>query len=402
MAKASTPNVPPSQPVICLRSHLFPLRGKIEMGACSSRWNRTPINGYHFPLTPRTDARRDVDSPSIAVIGATGAVGLEFLKIVEERDFPVGAVRLCASERSWGKTLDVGGRSITVEEATPELLSEVDFAFISANGDVSRALAPVAVDQGALVIDDSSAFRMDADVPLVVPEVNADDLRGHRGIVSIPNCVATPLVMVLKPLNDATPIRRVIVDTYQSVSGTGVAAMAELREQTAQVLNGRPVEPSAYPHQIAFNVLPQVETFLENGYTAEEMKLARETRKILHLPNLPVSATCVRVPVMVGHSEAVHVEFAEPVSPERVREILSRTPGVAVVDDPASNSYPLPTEAAGMDDVLVGRIRADESHPNGVAMWTSSDNLRKGAALNAIQIAEEIIERNLLPEPRRV
>ena len=337
---------------------------------------------------------------SIAVIGATGAVGREFLRILEERDFPARSVRLCASERSWGKTLSVNGRRTAVEEVTPRLLSEVDIAFISASTDVSRALAPVAVDQGALVIDDSSAFRMDPDVPLVVPEVNGDDLAGHRGIVAIPNCSTTPLVMVLKPLNDVVPVKRVIADTYQSVSGAGGASMEELRNQTEQLVRGREAQHEAFPHQIALNVLPHIDSFQDNGYTVEEMKMVYETRKILHLPDLPLSATCVRVPVMISHSEAVHVELAEPISTDRVRELLSAAPGVRLVDDPESNVYPMPIDAEGKDEVYVGRVRQDTSHPNGIAMWVSCDNLRKGAALNAIQIAEEVLARDLLLESK--
>ena len=295
----------------------------------------------------------------------------------------------------------VGGQELVVERATPELFDTVDIAFISASSEVSRELAPIAVEHGALVIDDSSAFRMDPDVPLVVPEVNADDLEAHKGIVSIPNCSTTPLVMVLKPLMAENPVRRVIADTYQSVSGTGAAAVQELRSQSASVLEDRAVEPSVYPHQIAFNALPQVEHFLPNGYTNEEMKMVYETRKILHEPDLPVSATCVRVPVTVSHSEAVHIEFAEPISPGEVREILSQFPGVKVLDDPDRNLYPMPIQAEDMDDVFVGRIRQDTSHPRGIAMWVVSDNLRKGAALNALQIAEEVLERELLLTPAR-
>ena len=335
----------------------------------------------------------------IAVIGATGAVGQVFLRIIEERKFPAGSLRLCASKRSVGKSLTVNGRELTVEEVTPQLLSEVDIAFISASGDVSREIAPLAVEQGALVIDDSSAFRMEPGVPLVVPEVNGDDLAEHRGIVSIPNCSTTPLVMVLKPLHEINPVRRVVVDTYQSVSGTGAAAVEELRVQSKQLLEGRKVEPSQYPHQIGFNALPHIEPFQENGYTREEMKMLHETRKILHAPEIEVSATCVRVPVMVSHSEAVHVEFTNPIEPSMVRDILSSFPGITVLDEPASNVYPMPVEAAGEDDVFVGRIRRDISHPSGIAMWIVSDNLRKGAALNAIQIAEEVLSRGLLLAP---
>jgi aspartate-semialdehyde dehydrogenase len=337
-----------------------------------------------------------VDACSIAVIGATGAVGRVFLDILEERNFPTTDIRLCASERSVGKNLKVNGQEIAVELVTPELLSQVDIAFISASGDVSRQWAPIAVQQGALVIDDSSVFRMDPEVALVVPEVNASDLDTNNGIVSIPNCSTTPLVMVLKPLMDVNPVVRVIADTYQSVSGTGAAAVEELRTQSGQVLDGKNVEPSAYPHQIAFNTLPHIEPFLENGYTNEEMKMVNETRKILHDDSIAVSATCVRVPVVVSHSEAIHIEFANPISPGEVRGILAAFPGIKILDDPTANVYPMPVNATGKDEVFVGRIRQDVSHPNGIAMWVVSDNLRKGAATNAIQIAEEVLKRNLL------
>ena len=342
-----------------------------------------------------------MDACRVAVIGATGAVGRVFLRILEERQFPASSIRLCASNRSVGKKLTVNGRELAVEEATPELLGDVDIVFISASGAVSRELAPIAVEQGALVIDDSSAFRMEPDVPLVVPEVNADDLEQHRGITAIPNCSTTPLVMALKPLHDINPVRRVIADTYQSVSGAGTAATEELRTQSRQVLEGRDVEPSALPHQVAFNVIPHIEPFTDNGYTREEIKKRDETRKILHAPEIAVSATCIRVPVMVGHGAAVHIEFTHPMSPGEARETLSGFPGVQVLDDPESNVYPMPIEAAGRDEVFVGRIRQDMSHPNGIAMWIVSDNLRKGAALNALQIAEEVLSRELLLAPGR-
>lgn len=343
-----------------------------------------------------------MDACSIAVVGATGAVGRVFLEALEERNFPVNDIRLCASERSVGKTLKCMGESIAVELATPELFSEVDFAFISASGDVSRALAPVAAKQGALVIDDSSAFRMNPDVPLVVPEVNGADVAQHNGIISIPNCSTTPLVMVLKPLMEVNPVKRVIADTYQSVSGTGAAAVQELRAQSKRLISDDALThaalmPEAYPHPIAFNALPHIEPFLDNGYTNEEMKMVNETRKILHAPDIAVSATCVRVPVMLSHSEALHIEFERPISPADARRILSDFPGVKVVDDPQANVYPMPIDAAGRDEVFVGRIRQDVSHPNGIAMWVVTDNLRKGAATNALQIAEEVLERGLLP-----
>ena len=333
---------------------------------------------------------------SIAVVGATGAVGQVFLSILEERDFPLKSIRLCASERSVGKKLKVMGEEIAVELATRELLSKVDFAFISASSAVSRELAPLAAENGTVAIDDSSAFRMEPHVPLVVPEVNGDDLNHHKGIVSIPNCTTTPLVMALKPLHEKNPVKRVIAATYQSVTGTGTAAAQELRDQSRAVLDGERASADVYPHQIAFSVLPHVGPFWDNGYTNEEMKMQNEARKIMHSPDLRVSSTCVRVPVVVSHSEAVNVEFSDAISPDEVREILADAPGVRVVDDPQSNVYPMPIQAEGEDDVFVGRIRADLALDNGIAMWLSCDNLRKGAALNAIQIAEEMLERDLL------
>ena len=334
----------------------------------------------------------------VAIVGATGAVGRVLIRILEERAFPASSVRLCASERSWGKRIPVNGGEAVVEEVNRDLLQEVDVVFIAASGGVSREVAPVAVEEGALVIDKSSAFRMDEEVPLVIPEVNAEDFQEHKGIIASPNCSTTPLAMVLKPLNDASPVRRVSAATYQSVSGAGAAAMEELRAQSGEALAGGEPEASALPHRIAFNALPQVETFTDGGYTTEEMKMVHETRKILHLPELPVSATCVRVPVMVGHSEAVNVELADRLSPSDVREILSDFPGIRVVDDPESNLYPMPIDAEGRDEVFVGRIRQDLSHPNGIAMWLVSDNLRKGAALNSVQIAEEVVSQGLLPD----
>ncbi len=337
-----------------------------------------------------------MDGCRIAVIGATGAVGSVLLSLLEERGFPATEARLCASERSWGKSLIVLGEERRVEEATPELLGSVDLVFVCAGSGISREIGPLAVENGAAVVDKSSAFRMDSNVPLVIPEINGDDLETHEGIVSVPNCSTAPLAMTLKPLMSINAIERVVVSTYQSVSGTGAAAMEELRGQSASVLDDGPITPKEYPHRIAFNVLPHVETFEENGYTTEEMKMVRETRKILHEPDLRISATCVRVPVMVGHSEAVHIDFAEPMRPGEVREALSDVPGLRVVDDPAMNRYPMPVDAEGEDDVFVGRIRQDVSNPRGVALWLVTDNLRKGAALNGIQIAEELLSRGLL------
>ena len=334
---------------------------------------------------------------NIALVGATGAVGQVFLRVLEERSFPVKSLRACASPRSLGKRLTFRSQELQVEEATPELFAECDLAFISVSADISRRLAPQAVEVGCVVIDDSAAFRMEPDVPLVVPEVNADDVEGHRGILAIPNCSTTQMVMALYPLHRANPVRRVVVATYQSVSGTGGAAMEELRRQSRQVLEEQPTAPEQYPHQIAFNVLPQIDSFLESGYTMEEQKMVQETRKIMHAPELALSATCVRVPVTVGHSEALHVEFDRPMDVAEARALLDAFPGVTVVDDPADHGYPMPVDAAGLDDVFVGRIRRDASHPNGLALWVVSDNLRKGAATNAVQIAEELVRRQGVP-----
>lgn len=339
-----------------------------------------------------------VRKTNVVVVGATGTVGQVFLRIAEERRFPVDRLRLSASPRSIGKRLLFNGDEVEVEETSPAIFRDADFVFISASGVVSRELAPLAVEAGAVVIDDSSAFRMDPQVPLVVPEINGYDLVGHKGLTSIPNCSTTPMVMALHPLHRVNPVKRIIADTYQSVSGTGGSAMTELREQSRALLEtGESPAPEVYPHRIAFNVLPQVEHFLENGYTNEERKMVEETRKIMHAPEIAVSATCVRVPVYVSHSVAIHAEFERPMSPAEARELLAAFPGVTVLDDPEASLYPLPWSAEGKDDVFVGRIRTDMSNPNGLAMWAVSDNLRKGAALNAIQIAEEILSRDLLP-----
>jgi aspartate-semialdehyde dehydrogenase len=333
---------------------------------------------------------------NVVVVGATGIVGDEFIKVIMGRHFPFKSLRLTATARSAGRRLLVGEREIEVEETNNGVFDGADFVFISATGDASRQYCPIAAKAGAVVIDDSSAFRMEPNVPLVVPEVNGDDIDQHEGIISIPNCSTTPLVLALWPLHRVNPVQRVIVDTYQSVSGTGRAAVEELNIQSKQILDGKSTVPHVYPHQIAFNLLPEIDVFMDNGYTKEEWKMVQETRKIMHEPGLLVSATCVRVPVMVSHSEAVHVELSRPMSPDDVREVLSQAPGVAVQDEPSVSLYPQPWAAAGRDETFVGRIRQDASHPNGIAFWLVSDNLRKGAALNAIQIAEEVIARNLV------
>ena len=333
---------------------------------------------------------------TVAVVGATGMVGRVFLDILVERRFPVKALRLLATTRSAGRKILVGDQEIEVEVTTNESFAGADFVFISASGEASRQYCPIAAKAGAVAIDDSSAWRMDPRVPLVVPEVNADDVKRHEGIIAIPNCSTTPLVMCLWPIHRVNPIKRIIADTYQSVSGTGKAAVDELNTQSGQVLEGKGVVPHVYPHQIAFNLLPHIDVFMDDGYTKEEWKMVNETRKIMHDDSIAVSATCVRVPVMISHSEAVHIELSHPMSPDDVRDILMEAPGVTVQDEPSVNLYPQPWAAAGLDDVFVGRIRKDASHPNGIAMWIVSDNLRKGAATNAIQIAEELVNRNLV------
>jgi aspartate-semialdehyde dehydrogenase len=330
----------------------------------------------------------------VAIIGATGLVGREFIKILVQRGFPMASLRLLASDRSAGKRLLVDNQEIEVEETTPDSLRGIDIALSSCGGENSRYFSPIAAREGAVVVDNSSAFRMDKGVPLVVPEVNPEDIRLHKGIIANPNCSTIQMVVALYPLHQVNPIKRIVVDTYQAVGGTGTAAIEELRTQTRHVLEGQATVPHVYPHQIAFNVLPEIGVFLDNGYSKEEWKMLEETRKIMHADAIAVSATCARVPVLIGHSEAVHVEFSRPMLVDEAQRILSRAPGVKILDDTAISLYPQPWSVAGTDEVFVGRIRQDASHPNGLAMWIVADNLRKGAALNTIQIAEEMIKRD--------
>jgi aspartate-semialdehyde dehydrogenase len=329
----------------------------------------------------------------VAIVGATGMVGMAMRRILEERNFPLAGLRLLASERSRGRRLEFRGEELEVQVLDENSFEGIDMALFSAGTDISLKYAPIAVQAGAVVIDNSRAFRMDEGIPLVVPEVNPDDAFEHHGIIANPNCSTIQLVVVLKPLHDRAPMRRVIVSTYQSVSGTGKQAVDELLTQSREVLEGRDCVDcvaQVYPHPIAFNCLPHIDIFLPNGYSREEMKLMDETRKIMGIRDLPLSATTVRVPVFVGHSEAVNVEFEEAIEPEEAREILRRAPGVEVVDDPEENDYPLAIECEDKDPCYVGRIRADLSCPRALNLWIVSDNLRKGAALNAIQIAELI------------
>jgi aspartate-semialdehyde dehydrogenase len=330
----------------------------------------------------------------IAVVGATGAAGGTALELLLQRNHPAKNITAMASEKSAGRKIQYGNSELTIVHARSEAFQGIDVALFAAGGYVSRRLAHKAVEQGVFVIDKGSIFRMDPSIPLVVPEVNGDDIDWHPGIVSTPNCTSTPFVMVLDALRALSPIKAVTVATYQSVTGTGVAAQEELLEQSRTVLAGGEPVTDVYPHAIAFNVLPHVDDFLENGYTKEEQKMLNESRKILHDENLAVSATCVRVPVEISHSESVQIEFETSVSIIDAKRVLSDYPGVMVVDEPSRNEYPMPLSAAGIDDVLVGRIRKDIAHENGIALWLSCDNLRKGAALNALQIMDEALRRN--------
>ena len=332
----------------------------------------------------------------VAIIGADDIVGQEIIKILEQRKFPVGSIRLLMPENSSDVKLLFNHQRIAVKKVTPEAFRDVDIAFFSAGTDISRRLAPWAVEAGTVVIDNSAAFRMDPTVPLVVPEVNPEDIEWHKGIIASPTCSAVQMVVALYPLHKLNPIKRIVVSTYQAVSSSGAAAMQELVNQSRLALEGRRICPHVYSHQIAFNVLPEIDVFLDNGYTKEEQKMVEETRKVLHAKDVAISATCVRVPVYFGHSEAVHVEFSSPMTPEEAKRILAEAPGVRVLDDPSVSFYPQPWAASGSDHVFVGRIRKDMSHPNGLVMWIVADNLRKGAALNAVQIAEEGIERGCI------
>ena len=326
----------------------------------------------------------------IAIAGATGAVGLEMLKTLEKRNFPVGSLTPLASARSAGKTLPFRGQEMLVQELTGDSFVGVDIALFSAGSAISKEFAPLAVDAGAVVVDNSSAFRMDDSVPLVVPEINTADVASHKGIISNPNCSTIVTVMALYPLHQAFGVKRMFASTYQAVSGSGAMGIAELKRQVGEINEGREVTREVYPHQIAFNVLPHVDVFLENGYTKEEMKMVHESRKIMGLPGFQASVTCVRVPVYRAHSIAVSAEFEKPVSVEHARETITAAPGIDLNDDIAGNGYPLPLELAGRDNCQVGRIRKDCAMENGLSFWVAGDQLLKGAALNAVQIAEEV------------
>ena len=331
-------------------------------------------------------------NPHVAVVGATGAVGIEMIKTLEKRSFPVGELTLLASARSAGKTLKFRGQEIAVQELTKDSFPGIDIALFSAGGGISKEFAPLAAKAGCVVVDNSSAFRMDDSVPLVIPEINASDIKSHRGIIANPNCTTAITLMALYPLHQAFNVRRIFASSYQAVSGTGAKAIEELQRQVHQVVLAKPVTKEIYPHQIAFNVLPHVDSFLENGYTKEEMKMENEGRKIMHHPSFRASVTCVRVPVYRAHSIAVSAEFEKPVSVEAARAVLLNAPGLDVVDNPEKKEYPLPLYAAERYNCQVGRLRQDCALDNGLCFWVVGDQLLKGAALNAVQIAEELMK----------
>ncbi len=333
----------------------------------------------------------------VAVAGATGAVGNEMIQILEEQEFPVASLKLLASSRSVGKTLDFRGESLHVKELREDSFEGVDIALFSAGAAASRQFAPAAAESGCVVIDNSSSWRMDPEVPLVVPEVNPHAIADYRnkGIIANPNCSTIQMVVVLKPIYDAAGIERVVVSTYQAVSGTGKNAIEELTEQTKNLLTFQAVTAEVYPHRIAFNCFPHIGSFLENGYTEEEMKMVHETHKIMEAPNIRISATTVRIPVFYGHSEAVNIQTERKLSAKEARVLLFQAPGIRVMDNPDERIYPMPSEAAGINDTLVGRIREDISIENGLDLWIVADNIRKGAALNTVQIAELLVKEYL-------
>ncbi|MFB1081058.1 aspartate-semialdehyde dehydrogenase [Jeotgalibacillus sp. JSM ZJ347] len=341
---------------------------------------------------------------NVAVVGATGAVGTQMLSMLEQRDFPVGTIKLLSSARSAGQTIQFNGAPVTVEEATPESFEGIDIALFSAGGSISKKLAPEAAKRGAIVIDNTSAFRMDPDVPLVVPEVNELDLQDHKGIIANPNCSTIQMVAALEPIRKELGLSKVIVSTYQAVSGAGVQAIDEMKSQSQAILNGEEPEANVLPvkgdkkyYQIAFNAVPQIDVFDTNGYTFEEMKMINETKKIMHMPSLKVSATCVRLPVETGHAESVYIEVEEKgKNTADIHRILSGAPGVTLQDNPDQQEYPMPSTAAGKTDVFVGRVRKDPDEDHGFHMWIVSDNLLKGAAWNSVQIAESLIKLKLV------
>ena len=324
----------------------------------------------------------------VAIVGATGAVGVELLRVMERRDFPVADLRLLASSRSAGKSLEFRGQDFSIAALEQNSFADIDLAFFSAGAGMAKQFAPIAQRAGAVVIDNSSAFRMDADVPLIIPEINPEDIRKHRGMIANPNCTTAVALMALHPLHSAFGLRRVFASSYQAVSGSGSRAIEELKQQVEATVGGGQAVAHVYPHPIAFNVLPHVDSFLDTGYTREEMKMQNEGRKIMHLPDFRASVTCVRVPVYRAHSVAMSAEFERPVSLEAARAVLAEAPGLDLIDEPLSDRYPTPLAAAGKDNCQVGRLRLDCALENGLGLWVSGDQLLKGAALNAVQIAE--------------
>jgi aspartate-semialdehyde dehydrogenase len=336
---------------------------------------------------------------NVAVVGATGAVGEQIVKLLAERDFPIKNLKLLSSARSAGKKVRFKEEEITVEEATADSFKDVDIALFSAGGSVSKELVPAAIQHGAVCVDNTSAFRMDPDTPLVVPEVNLDQIRKHKGVIANPNCSTIQLVVALKPLYDRFGMKRIIVSTYQAVSGAGLSAVRETLEQTKAVLEGKPADPQVLPvsslpvkHQIAFNAIPQIDKFVDNGFTFEEMKMINETRKIMGDDSLQITVTCVRIPVIQGHSESVYVELEQDFDMDEVRTVLENAPGIVVKDDPSSQVYPMAVDCAGKTEVFIGRLRRDLANPRGLNMWVVTDNLLKGAAWNTVQIAEHLTD----------
>ena len=332
-------------------------------------------------------------SCNVAIAGVTGAVGQEFLSIIEERDFPFDSLRMLASSRSKGKKIEFKGKTYTVEELTTKSFDRIDIALFSAGASRSKEFAPAAVDAGAVVVDNSSAYRMEPDVPLVVPEINPQKIAENKGIIANPNCSTIVGIVPVWPLHKANPVKRIVVSTYQAASGAGQAAMIELQEQSREILDGKKPTCRAFPYQIAFNVFSHNSAMYPNGYNQEEMKMVNETRKIFDCQSIAITCTCIRVPVMRAHCESINLEFTDPITPQQVRDLLSTAPGVSVLDDVEHNRFPMPIDASGKDDIFVGRIRQDESIPEnrGINIWVAGDQLRKGAALNAIQIAEKLL-----------
>ncbi len=330
---------------------------------------------------------------NLAIAGVTGAVGQEFLDILEQRDFPFDSLKFLASSRSAGKKIEFKGKEYTVEELTKDSFSGIDIALFSAGGARSKEFAHAAVEAGAVVVDNSSAFRMDAEVPLVIPEINSEKIKDNKGIIANPNCSTIIGIVPVWPLHKANPVKRMIVSTYQAASGAGQSAMFELRDQSQEILDGKEPTCKAFPCQIAFNVFSHNSSLCPNGYNEEEMKMVKETQKIFDCPDIAITCTCIRIPVMRAHCESINLEFTEPITPEQVKDLLSTAPGVTVMDDRENNRFPMPIDATGKDDILVGRIRQDESIPDnrGINIWVAGDQLRKGAALNAVQIAEKLL-----------